>query len=138
MRGLIRRRGGFTLIEALAAFAILAFVMAGLLQGAGGAARNEAHADFLLRATRQGQSQLAALGVETPIAPGETVGRYDDGLEWSLSTEQDRAAKSPLGLDATFGYRARLTIRRPNSRPGAADSLTLMALKLVTIKESPR
>jgi hypothetical protein len=135
MRGPLERRG-FTLVEALAAFAILVLVMSGLLQGIGGGARNDARADFLLRAAREGRSQLEALGVAAPIVIGEQTGRYDDGLLWRLVVEPYREAATAGGLgERTRAYLARVTVRRPGER--AADVLTLTTIKLTSTRERP-
>jgi general secretion pathway protein I len=124
----IAARRGFTLIEALAAFLILALVLGGLLQGVGLGARNESRGDFLLRATRQGRSQLEALGAEAPLVAGETSGRYPDGLMWSLAIGPCRTASAP-GLDGIVACGAALTIRRPGeAAPG--DRLTLETVKI--------
>lgn len=134
MRPGLIRRDGFTLIEALVAFAILALAMAQLLAAASGAALNESRADFFLRAARLGQSQLDALGVDAPISLGETNGRYDDGLLWTLVVTSHRQVKSPAGSAVTSSYWARLTVRRPSPQFASRESLTLATLKLVTIQ----
>ncbi|MGO9772920.1 MAG: prepilin-type N-terminal cleavage/methylation domain-containing protein [Roseiarcus sp.] len=138
MRSHLIRRNGFTLIEALVAFAILALVMAQLLSTAGGAALNESRADFLLRASRMGQSHLDALGIASPIAIGETSGRYDDGLLWSLIVEPGRAVSKSTGASVVASYWARLTISRPTPRGAKPESLTLTTLKLVTTANPAR
>ncbi|MBG0808327.1 type II secretion system protein [Methylosinus sp. H3A] len=123
------RRSGFALIEALAAFLILTLVLGSLLQGVGGGARNESRGDFLLRATRQGRSQLEALGVAAPLIVGETSGRYADGLLWSLAIGPCRSAPDLGGLGETIGCFVGLTIRRPGDvAPG--DILTLRTVKI--------
>jgi general secretion pathway protein I len=130
-----RRRGarrGFTLIESLVAFMILTLSMGALMQGLGGGARNEARGDFLLRAAREGRSQLEALGVATPLIPGETSGRYGDGLAWRLSVRQIRDAAGADGAGRTIAFLARLTVRRPGEGP--TESLTLSTVKLATTK----
>lgn len=128
------RRGGFTLLETLVAFAILTATLGALLQGVGGGARNEARADFLLRATREARSQIAALGVADPILAGETSGRYPDGLEWSLSVAPLDAAKAPTGGAAATTYGVRLRVRRPGS---GADALTFSTIK-IAVDQEPR
>jgi general secretion pathway protein I len=125
-------RRGFTLIEALVAFVILTLSMGALMQGLGGGARNEARGDFLLRAAREGRSQLEALGVATPLTQGETSGRYGDGLAWRLSVRQIRDAAGADGAGRTIAYLARLTVRRPGEGP--TESLTLTTVKLATTK----
>jgi hypothetical protein len=125
-------RRGFTLIEALVAFVILTLSMGSLMQGLGGGARNESRGDFLLRASRQGRSQLEGLGAATPLAPGETSGRYGDGLAWRLSVRQIRDAAGADGMGRTIAYLAQLTVRRPGG--GTAESLTLTTVKLAGTK----
>jgi len=132
MRSRLSRRAGFTLIETLVAFAILALAMAQLLAAASGAAQNESRADFFLRATRLGRSHLDSLGVDRPMPLGETHGQYDDGLLWSLVVLEHRRSRSPIGSAVTSSYWARLTIRRPTPQVASRESLTLSTLKLVT------
>lgn len=129
-----RARGGFALIESLVAFVILTTAVAALLQGLGGGARNEARGDFLLRASRQGRSQLEALGLSTPITPGESGGRYPDGLIWRLFVRPIRDIATTDGMGRTTAFLARVTVRRPGDGAAAADVLTLTTVKLVLPK----
>lgn len=126
-------RHGFTLIESLAAFAILAISLGQLLNGVSGSVRNEARADFLLRAVRQGASQLDALGVNGPVPFGESWGRYPDGLRWALSVTPGRAGPNVPGVSTLKGFLARVVIKKPS---GYGESYTLSTLKLKT--EPPR
>ena len=135
MRARLTSRRGFTLIESLAAFAILALVLSQLLSGVSGGVRNESRADFLLRATRQGASQLDALGTDGQIPAGETRGRYDDGLIWSLVVALGTNMKGPTGAPIATSFRARLVIQRPS---GYGESLTLSTVKLLAFEERPQ
>ncbi len=132
MRPHVTERGGFTLIETLAAFAILTLALSQLLAGASGAARNESRADFLLRASRQGQSQLEALGVDGSISPGETRGRYEDGLEWILTVEPQRIVKGATGAPIAASHLARITVFRP---PAGTENLTLSTVKIIALTD---
>jgi general secretion pathway protein I len=129
------RRRGFTLIEALAAFAILALSLGQLLRSVGLGAENERRADFLAQATADGQSHLAALGLSLPLVAGETSGRYDDGLQWTLDIESDRSVSSATGGALVIGYRVRLDIR-PSTM--ATPVLTLVGEKLATPEAGER
>lgn len=129
MRARLRSRRGFSLIEALASFAILAISLGQLLNGVSGGVRNEARADFLLRAARQGASQLDALGVDGPIPFGESSGRYPDGLFWFLSVTSGPPTTSPAGAPKVGSFQARLIVKKSS---GYGDTFTLATVKLTT------
>jgi general secretion pathway protein I len=135
MRNGSARRRGFTLIEALAAFAILALSLGQLLRSVGLGAENERRADFLTRATADGQSHLAALGLSLPLVAGESSGQYDDGLRWRLDVSRDRAVASAAGGSLAIGYRVRLDI---HAAAFVAPNLTLVGEKLVTPEAGER
>jgi len=134
MQPRLSARRGFTLIESLAAFAILTLVLGQLLQGVSGGTRNEGRADFLLRALRQGRSHLDQLGVVAPIAPGDTSGVYDDGLVWNLTVEPRGASKQlyPGGPSLAI-FRAHLDIRRPYANLAPGDAYSLTTIKLISL-----
>lgn len=127
MFGRLKSRRGFSLVEALAAFAILAMSLGQLLNGVSGGVRNEARADFLLRASREGASQLDALGVDGPVPFGQTSGRYPDGLYWFLTVTPGPNAPGPNGQPLATSFHAELVIRKPS---GFGETFTLSTLKI--------
>jgi prepilin-type N-terminal cleavage/methylation domain-containing protein len=131
MHGRLRSRAGFSLIESLAAFAILALVLSQLLSGVSGGVRNESRADFLLRASRQGASHLDSLGVESPAPFGETTGRYSDGLYWTLTVVPGKSVSGPTGAPIATSYHARLVVKRPS---GYGETFVLSTVKVVAIE----
>ena len=131
MRAGFARRRGFTLIEALAAFAILALALGQLLRSVGAGAANEQRADYLLRAVADGGSHLARLGVSLPLMEGETIGRYDDGLPWRLNVIRDQAVASGGASAPVVAYRLRLEV---GSGAGPGRRLILVAERL-TVSE---
>jgi general secretion pathway protein I len=78
------RAGGFTLLEVLVAFTILALMLTVLLrifsEGFRGMTAAEVHAAAALHA----QAALASVGAEIPLAVGEWTGQYDDGFRWRV------------------------------------------------------
>jgi general secretion pathway protein I len=128
--GLARRRG-FSLIEALAAFAIMALALGELLRAVSLGAQSERRADFFSRAALDGASQIAEIGVSQPLQPAESAGRYDDGLRWRLSVAPDRVAAGLDGRAVLVSYRLRLVVLPADGR---APGLTLIAEKLVAPK----
>jgi len=79
------RQRGYTLIEVLVAFAILALALTILLGTLSGAARQVAWADRAGRAALHAQSLLAGVGVAEALQPGREQGTFEDGrYRWTL------------------------------------------------------
>ena len=77
---------GLTLMEVLVAFIVLSLTMAVILHIFSGGIRNSGRADSYSRAVFLAQSRLAAVGVESPLLPGEASGRVGTALQWRVST----------------------------------------------------
>ena len=80
----MRDERGFTLLEVLVAFAILAVAMIAALQAFTGgieATRRSEAEGFALAAAR---SLLDRVGPELPLAPGLTEGKGSGGVLWSV------------------------------------------------------
>lgn len=88
--------GGFSLIEVLAAFVILALVATALFELFGGALRNVGAADDWSRAVLVAESRLAETANLRPLREGAQQGDADDGrVKWTASV----AAWEPPGVD---------------------------------------
>lgn len=111
---------GFTLVETLAAFAILAVVMIQLFSGVARGARNDIRSEFELAATRVAKSELARLGGDAALTPGTRSGVSQEGLSWTV-TLTPHAGKA--GAVAS-GVWADITV----SGPGASVTLTTFRL----------
>jgi len=135
-RRLHRRGGGFVLIEALAAFAILTMSLAALMSGIFGAVNNDDRADFMLRATRVARSELEAVGVETLPQPGVIQGKSDDGLTYIIRVN---LVASPPQLNplapTTIAFWAHIDVTRGGEINGKALTLGFDTFKISTIKE---
>lgn len=75
---------GFTLVEVLVAFAIAALGLAALMQVFATGLRSAATAENYARATMLAESRLASVGVEQPLAAGESSGDFEDGYRWRV------------------------------------------------------
>lgn len=76
---------GFTLIEVLVAFLVVALGLTTLYTALAGHSRQTFEADLRERAMAQMQSQLDAIGVSVPLEPGTSRGTYPGGLAWRLA-----------------------------------------------------
>ncbi|HEX6945534.1 MAG TPA: prepilin-type N-terminal cleavage/methylation domain-containing protein [Casimicrobiaceae bacterium] len=87
------RLRGFSLLEVLVAFVILALVATAIFELFGGALRNASAADEWSRAVLVAQSRLAVAASASPLKEGSETGSEDDGrLQWS-------AKVTPVALD---------------------------------------
>ena len=82
-----RRRveGGYSLIEVVVAFALLALALTLLLGALSGATRQLRWSDEAGRAALHARALLADLGVDEPLRPGRRSGELEDGrYRWEL------------------------------------------------------
>jgi general secretion pathway protein I len=93
------RQVGFTLLEILVAFTILAMALGVLMQifsrGVNGAILSDRYA----RASTLAESKLASAGIEEPLKEGSSNGKFDDDFAWTLNV---RPYEDP-SLDALPG-----------------------------------
>jgi len=76
---------GFSLLEVLVAFTILAMLLGALFQVFSGGLHAARSGDRYTRATVIAQSALSALSVEYPPQEGVSSGTTDDGFDWRVS-----------------------------------------------------
>lgn len=80
------RARGFTLLEVLAAIALLAFAFAIGLRAMSGALGNATRGAAMTSATLEAQSLLDTQGLTAALKPGVQQGRFADGAIWRLRT----------------------------------------------------
>jgi general secretion pathway protein I len=84
----MKRQQGYSLIEVIVAFALLAAALTLLLGTLSGAAKQVRDSETYSRAALYAQSVLAIQGVEAPLQPGRQTGQFDDGrFQWSLDVQ---------------------------------------------------
>lgn len=138
-----RRARGFSLLEVLAAFVILALVGTALFRIFAGALGNASLSDEYSKATLYAENQLATLGVDAPPRESTNQGVSEDGkYSWStridafnpplgnVAPEQDHSAEAmPVRL-----WRLGVTVRWPgiagNDRSVALSTVRLAAREL--------
>lgn len=81
----MRRPHGFTLLEVIVAFALMALALTLLLGSLSGATRQIRAADDATRASLHTQSLLAQIGVGEFLQPGHREGEFENGrYRWDL------------------------------------------------------
>lgn len=117
---MIDRQAGFTLVEVLAAFAILTVSLAVVYPLLGNARAIEDAATRRL-ATLLAQSRLAVVGGELALEDGVREGRFDNGWEWRVAVAP--YAAPPRG--PVLGKAVSATVRWSTGR-----EVTLITIKL--------
>jgi general secretion pathway protein I len=133
---LTTRAAGFSLLEVLAAFVILALVGTALFRLFSGALGNATLADEYSRATLYAESRLAAVSVEAPLKEGTLQGNSDDGrYAWSAVVTPYTPPDSTPGFDsATTTMAVRLwKLAVTVTWPGTAGSERSVALSTVRL-----
>jgi general secretion pathway protein I len=78
---------GFSLLEILVAFVLLALAMAVLMQIFSSSLNGATVADRYAKATMIAESKLAAAGVEDALKEGSSSGTYDDIFSWVVDVK---------------------------------------------------
>ncbi|KOR45801.1 general secretion pathway protein GspI [Xanthomonas oryzae] len=112
----MKRQRGYTLIEVIVAFALLALALSLLLGSLSGAARQVRAADESTRATLHAQSLLAVQGIEKPLEPEQQQGTFENGhFRWSLDVrpydEPRRTPQAPISPGAHRLLQLTLVVR---------------------------
>lgn len=93
-----RDDGGFTLLETLVAFVILALSLGTIVQAFGGSTRGARLAAAYALATQLAESKLAAIGVEAPLSAGEQSGAMEGGFAWTITVRPHVLDIGPVDL----------------------------------------
>lgn len=128
-----RGQSGFTLIEVIVAFALLAGALTLLVGALSNGSRQVRAADDTSRATLHAQSLLAQVGVGEVLQPGRSEGELDDGAwQWELQvapyTDPARPADAPVEMAAPRLLQLDLEVRRAD---GKGQPLHWRTLRLV-------
>lgn len=84
-----RVQGGYSLIEVIVAFALLALALTLLLGTLSGTTRQLRWSDDAGRAALHARSLLASAGIDAPLRPGVRSGELEEGrYRWTLRVER--------------------------------------------------
>nr|WP_295381824.1 prepilin-type N-terminal cleavage/methylation domain-containing protein [Pseudoxanthomonas sp.] len=129
----MKRPHGFTLLEVIVAFALLALALTLLLGSLSGATRQIRAADDATRASLHAQSLLAQIGVGEFLQPGRRQGEFERGrYHWDLEIvpyEDPAKRETPVqDLSTPELMQLRLTTRWGD---GARERIVWDTLRLV-------
>ena len=130
------RQRGYTLIEVIVAFALLALGLTLLLGTLSGATRQVRVAADGGRAALHAQSLLDELDMDAPLRPQQREGDFEDGAyRWRLSVQPWReatepAVAAPAPLEGPRLLEVELDVEWGDGRPG--QRLSVRSLRLTT------
>jgi hypothetical protein len=119
-----QRDRGDVFVEALVATAIVGMVLAATLRVVADAATRERRIDERRLALLVAQSELAAVGADIPLAPGESAGYAGDQV-WRVNVSPYDGAGGANAAGALLKIRVAVRPRR-----GGADLVVLDSLRL--------
>lgn len=126
------RQRGFTLIEIVVAFAILALGLGIAMQIASGAMRNARQAAIRTDAALYAQSLLDTVGVGERLEEGSSSGEFGEKFRWTLLAEPyEIESESPIepGMSPVQLYRLQLDVTwETGGKEQEASFVTLRAL----------
>ena len=92
-----RAKRGFTLLEVLIAFAILAVALTALMQAFSQGMRNLEVAENYATAAMLARSKMAEIGAAISVEEGEHSGEFEDGWQWRVVVFPYRGADGAVG-----------------------------------------
>lgn len=122
-----RRQDGFTLIEVIVAFTILAVMLTALLQGFSRGMDGIEAADERNRLMTSAQNRLEEIGVLIPLEPGVEAGRTD-GMNWEVVIDALPAVAPPGLADPPPYDLLSITVSVQND-DGGSDTLVTYRLR---------
>lgn len=120
-------RRGFTLLEVLIAFTILAVSLAVVMQSFSTGFNSLEKAGDHAVATLQARSKLAELGQTISLEPGEQSGEFEDGSTWRMTVEpaaESEEAQEVEAFSVLVLFRVEVNVTKENRA-----SVTLMTLR---------
>jgi general secretion pathway protein I len=99
------RQGGFSLLEVIAAIAILAIAFAALMQVAGSSMSLTARANERTQAALRARTLLDGAFVMEPLQEVSTDGRVDDAYRWEMHVTRYQPPDQPAVADAGVASR---------------------------------
>lgn len=130
----MKRQRGYSLLEVIVAFALLAAALALLLGALSNATRQVGQADMSGRAALHAQSLIDQLGVGAPLQPGRTEGQFEQGrYRWTLQVSpwRDPGQVEPQPIDPAAPRMLEVSLAVEWESAGRPQRLQLHTLRRV-------
>lgn len=125
-----KRSRGYTLVEVLVAFIIMAMALTVLLRIFATGVRNISVASQYAQAVLIGESRLATAGVDAMLAPGETSGVEGKGFHWTRHVvNYEPAVDYSTYVKGTRAYYVTVTVSWPNGDRERSIDLSTVKLR---------
>jgi general secretion pathway protein I len=118
------RRRGFTLLEILIAFTLLAIAMGALMQAFSSGLRTADAVSVRMTALLHARAKLEEVGPLIPIEPGVTAGRFADGFDWRVDIAP--YAEPDIQPGVVVLREVRVEVSGMSGRPVALTTLRLV------------
>lgn len=126
--------GGFSLLEILVAFSIMALALGVIMRVFSGSLNNVSTSQHYATAVLIAESKMASAGIELPLVEGETSGDTSAGYHWQVQIhrEDDTSVATDMspGLDL---YRVEVRVEWPSS-PDRKARIRLVSLRVGAAK----
>jgi general secretion pathway protein I len=125
---------GFSLLEVLVAFIILAMALGVLMRIFSGGLGNIGAAEHYSQAVAIAELKLAAIGVESPLTEGENTGAAEHGYTWRTSVHRYEERDQPVEAASRLVdlYQVDVTVNWDDT------STKPRSLRFVTLRAAPR
>ncbi|TRW90252.1 type II secretion system protein [Candidatus Methylobacter oryzae] len=128
----MNKQHGFSLLEILIAFSILALSLGILLKIFSAGVNTASVAEDYTAAVQIAESLMARTAVEAPLQPGETAGTENDKYHWrvSVSPFQFTADKVDLTTIAATLFKIKVVVNWDDSAESDGRQVELVTLRL--------
>ena len=102
---------GFTLIEVIVAFAIVALALSALFQIFSTGLRSSVVTENYNMAVLLADSKLAGIGIEEPLEAGDQSGTFDNGFRWETNVRPYDDGGSSFTPGAIQAFEVTVTVK---------------------------
>jgi len=130
-----RQQRGFTLIEILVAFMILAMSLTVIFRIFSGGLRNVALSEDYARAVLVAESHLSTVGISEPLERGVTSGEWGERFRWQRVIEHYQPWEQEKELTAPLlAYRVSVNVDWEHA--GRTRQITLNSVRLKQVEQT--